>query len=247
MQTRNTHFNEFSSRHRKISGIHDAAIQNYNCISPWYDHISGRRERSIIKTGIQRINIRRGESVLEIGCGTGYGLVVLAHRTTREGRVAGVDISSGMLARARRKIQKKRVSEWVKLYLDDALCLKFQDDFFDAVFMSFTLELFPESEMGLVLRECRRVLRKDGRLGVVAMSSQGHHGWLYRCYERLHHRFPHVIDCRPIPVAELLCQSGFQIVEKTVTSLWSLPVEVVLAKKDESSSGRKQHVVGGTE
>lgn len=100
---------------------------------------------------------------------------------------------------------------------------------FNAIFMSFVLELFNSTEISAVLSECRRVLCENGRLCIVAMSKK--EKLIIKLYEWIHRRFPTYIDCRPIFVQEVLKNSNFNIINVTELSMWRLPVEVVIAKK----------------
>ncbi len=209
----------------------DRAQNNYDRLSRWYDCISGRRERCCASAGVHRLGIEAGEKVLEIGTGTGHAIVQLARSVGGDGYVHGVDISSGMLRMVRKRIQKAKLTPRVSLYLGDAEQLPFENGQFDAVFMSFTLELFSETKMVQVLKECQRVLRRNGRMVVVSMSNEGKHRWLYRLYQWAHSRYPHTFDCRPIPVQTILRNAEFQIREAEMSCLWSLPVETVLARR----------------
>ena len=87
------------------------------------------------------------------------------------GQVHGVDLSWGMMAVARRRVQSAALRN-VTLTIGDARVLCFRSSVFDAVFMSFTLELFEEA-IPNVLAEVRRVLRVGGRVGIVAMADSG--------------------------------------------------------------------------
>jgi demethylmenaquinone methyltransferase/2-methoxy-6-polyprenyl-1,4-benzoquinol methylase len=96
----------------------------------------------------------------------------------------------------------------------DAVQLPFQSESCDAVFMSFTLELFPPQEMVTVLAECRRVLKNGGALCAVAMAENANPGLMSRAYGWAHRNFPEIIDCRPVDHPALcMSQAGFQLRE----------------------------------
>ena len=212
----------------RVTRSKDAARTAYNRMSRWYDLFTSSEER-FTDLGLRMLNVQPGEKVLEIGFGAGQGLVALAHSARETGKVYGIDLSEGMFQVAQEKIARAGLSSRVELHLGDAASLPFEDDFFDAIFISFTLELFDTPEIPLVLGECKRVLREDGRLGVVAMAKGD--GLAVRLYERGHDRWPSLLDCRPIPASKFAAEAGFQKVETTVKSMWGLPVEIVIARK----------------
>jgi demethylmenaquinone methyltransferase/2-methoxy-6-polyprenyl-1,4-benzoquinol methylase len=118
----------------------------------------------------------------------------------------------------------------VKLQLGDGVRLSFDSDFFDAIFMSFTLELFDTQEIHLVLQECHRALKNDGRICIVSLSKiRG--GIRVKLYEWFHRKFPNIVDCRPIFVKQAVEDAGFNLINHIVTMMWGLPVEIVLAGK----------------
>jgi demethylmenaquinone methyltransferase/2-methoxy-6-polyprenyl-1,4-benzoquinol methylase len=118
----------------------------------------------------------------------------------------------------------------VELINTDAIHLPFTDGFFDAVFMSFTLELFDTPEISTMLSECHRVLKKGRCIGVVSLSKKND-ALLSRMYEWLHELFPGVLDCRPIFVEEALNEAGFTTQDASLISMWGLPVEIIVGKK----------------
>lgn len=205
----------------------------YDRISHAYDMIADGGEHVARERGLERLAVREGESVLEVGFGTGHSLVTLAEAVGTSGRVSGIDISSGMRDVASKRLEAAGLGERVQLVVAPAPPLPFDDQSFDVVCMSFTLELFPLDVIPEVLAECRRVLKPGGRLGVVSMASvpEGQQeSVLERTYIWMHSHFPHIVDCQPIPLETLLRDAGFQLESQERMELFTMPVAIVVAQ-----------------
>jgi ubiquinone/menaquinone biosynthesis C-methylase UbiE len=207
---------------------HSATRINYNRLSCLYDWFASSEKRCT-QTGLRMLNVQPGEKVLEIGFGTGHGLVTLARSVNETGKVYGIDQSDGMFQVAKKIISRAGLSGRIELRLGDAVDLPFEDGFFDAIFISFTLELFAMPEIPLVLAECKRVLLEDGRLGLVALEKKDCRA--VRIYEWFHTRFPSLVDCRPIHVRRTIEAAGFDPIAVREMVMWGLPVDIIIAKK----------------
>ena len=207
----------------------EAARASYNRLSQWYDRIAGGSERKFREMGLDLLKASAGETVLEVGCGTGHSLLALSRQVGPAGRVYGLDLSEGMLTQARSRLDKNRMGPWTTLQCGDAVHLPFPAESFDALFMSFTLELFDTPELPMVLEECQRVLKQGGRLSVVALAKKKK--LAVSLYEWFHMRLPDHVDCRPIYARELLTEAGFHVVEAIELVMWGLPVDVLMARK----------------
>jgi demethylmenaquinone methyltransferase/2-methoxy-6-polyprenyl-1,4-benzoquinol methylase len=216
----------------RVNRSKEAARASYNRLSRWYDLVAGGTEKKYRDWGLDKLAAQPGEKILEIGFGTGHCLVSLAKAVGPAGGVTGLDISDGMLAIARERLQREELDERVDLHLGDAANLDFiETSSLDGVFMSFTLELFDNPEIPRVLQECYRILKPGGRLAVVSMTKTNPPGVAVRMYEWFHEHMPDYADCRPIFARQALEQSGFVIRDVSVSSMWGLPVEIVLGKK----------------
>jgi ubiquinone/menaquinone biosynthesis C-methylase UbiE len=202
----------------------------YNKISRVYDLLSERSEAPMRKAGLDLLRTARDERVLEIGFGTGHSLVMLAKAVEPNGKVFGLDLSDKMLKLARANLAKAGLLDCARLRCGDAARLPYANGSLDAVFMSFTLELFDTSEIPKVLHGCRRVLRPGGRIVVVGMSKDAEHDPLIGVFEWAHKHFPNFLDCRPIYVREALETAGFGIQKAIKKHMW-IPVEIVLGLK----------------
>jgi len=207
------------------------AKASYNKLSRWYDLLADRSERKHRVAGLEKLGVRPGEKVLEIGFGTGHALLALARVVGDSGRVYGIDLSEGMRDRAMSRLKEAGLSQQVDLTCGDATQLPYDADFFDAIFMSFTLELFDTPEIPVVLGECWRVLHSGGRLGVVAMTKGEPPGVMERLYEWAHRKWPRYVDCRPIYASRSVKEAGFQVRDVARLSMWGLSGEVVLGEK----------------
>jgi SAM-dependent methyltransferase len=110
--------------------------------------------------------IRAGDTVLDVGCGTGVLAREALGRVGQEGQVVGVDLNDGMLAVAARSESK---IIWRR---GDAASLPFEDMSFDVVVSQFALMYFPDRVASL--REMWRALAPRGRLAIAAWAPIDH-------------------------------------------------------------------------
>lgn len=129
----------------------------YSRLAPFYDVIYGASLQHGRTRAIQRLAPRAGESILEIGVGTGLS----ARLYPGNCRVAAVDLSAPMLARAQARIRRQKAFH-VRLCQMDATRLAFGDAAFDAVFAPYVLNVVPDPVA--MAREMLRVCRPAGRI-----------------------------------------------------------------------------------
>jgi ubiquinone/menaquinone biosynthesis C-methylase UbiE len=206
----------------------------YDRIADAYDFIADSNERAARQAGVQALALKSGESVLELGFGTGNEIIDLAGLVGPTGKVAGIDVSPGMHAVAQRKLAANKPLAPVDLRVGDARSLPFPSESFDVVYTSFTLELFSDEDIPKVLAEARRVLKPGGRVGVVSMAkvrAGQQESALERTYVWMHRHFPHIVDCRPIDTEGVLTTAGFKVSSVQDLEIWTMPVRVVVGKK----------------
>jgi phosphatidylethanolamine/phosphatidyl-N-methylethanolamine N-methyltransferase len=109
---------------------------------------------------IQRMGIKPGDRVLEVGVGTGIN----ASLYPRDCSVTGIDLSGSMLEKARDRVARKGIKN-VRLLEMDAADLKFADETFDIVYAPYLISVVPDPIT--VAREMRRVCRTGGRIIVL--------------------------------------------------------------------------------
>ncbi len=212
----------------------EEAKRLYDRISGVYDLFTWAFERKYAGVALDNLSIKEGEVVLEIGFGPGRCLKRIAQSIGKAGKAFGIDISSGMLEVTRTRLNKARLMDRVELYCGDAARLPYSDRTFDAVFMSFTLELFDTPEIPKVLEEIKRVLKPNSRFGVVSMSRENGQSTLLRLYEWVHKKWPKYVDCRPIYLEVSLRETGYRIQKKDKVKVFGLPGEIIIAVKQSS-------------
>lgn len=102
-----------------------------------------RRVRAVNDILLARSAVAAGESVLEIGCGTGAATVPFAEAVGERGRVVGVDISEPMLAGARRRIADSGLGN-ITLLQADAQVHRFESNLFDLITSRFGVMFFAD-------------------------------------------------------------------------------------------------------
>lgn len=141
-----------------------------NWIAPWYERCCARLglAHAFRVRLIEASEIREGDHVLDMGCGTGRLACLAAFRAGETGRVCGIDAAPDMIRIARVHPMRAAVRPRFELALAEAL--PFPDASFDVVLASFLLSALPPDLKLAALKEASRVLKPDGRLVVAEID-----------------------------------------------------------------------------
>ena len=123
------------------------------------------REGTIREKMLDLAKLEPGESVLDVGCGTGTLAIAAKRRVGATGSVYGIDASPEMIVRARTKA--KRATADIAFETALAESLQFADARFNVVLSTVMLHHLPRAARQQSLREIRRVLVPGGRVLVV--------------------------------------------------------------------------------
>jgi arsenite methyltransferase len=134
----------------------DQAARRLEAIYLSKDVIAQRNET------LRQLQLRRGEHVLDIGCGPGYLCESIAEVVGNSGRVVGIDISSHFIARA----DGRKGHDWIAYRVGDAASLDETERTFDVAVCTQVAEYVPDVDR--VLSEAWRVLKPGGRAVFVA-------------------------------------------------------------------------------
>jgi phosphatidylethanolamine/phosphatidyl-N-methylethanolamine N-methyltransferase len=129
----------------------------YEKLASVYDFIFGPSLHPGRVRAIQRMGIKPGDRVLEVGVGTGINAALYP----RDCAVTGIDLSGSMLEKARDRVARKGIRN-VRLVEMDAADLKFADASFDIVYAPYLISVVPDPVA--VAKEMRRVCRRGGRI-----------------------------------------------------------------------------------
>jgi len=163
------------SKREQVERMFDAISPRYDLLNRLCSFGVDQRWR---KRLVRALRAHAPQNVLDVATGTA-DLALLAARSGM--RVTGVDISAGMLAGGRRKIERAHMSDRVRLIQADSGALPFDDAAFDAAMVAFGVRNFEDLEQGL--KEIRRTVRPGGRLFVLEFSKpKGVLGALFRFY-----------------------------------------------------------------
>lgn len=138
---------------------YDRIARFYSTLEPLYLIFPPARRRAVAALGL-----KPGDTVLEVGAGSGRNFPYLVEAVGPNGTVIGVDASAGMLAEARRLIERRRWSN-VHLLHQDAAQLELDREV-DGVLFSLSYSVLPEPRAALArawerLRPTSRVVVMD--------------------------------------------------------------------------------------
>lgn len=151
------------------------------------------RERDFRETMLRPAHLQPGESVLDVGCGTGTLAILAKRQVGAAGEVCGIDASPQMIARAQKKARKTGAAVSFKNAF--AQSLPYPDARFDLVTTTVMLHHLPKKARAELAAEVRRVLKPGGR--VLAIDFVREQRRPTRFIDRIHRRHGHV-DFREI-------------------------------------------------
>jgi phosphatidylethanolamine/phosphatidyl-N-methylethanolamine N-methyltransferase len=135
----------------------DFVARVYEKLASVYDVIFGPTLHPGRLVAIDRMAIKPGDRVLEVGVGTGINTSLYPPAC----HVTGIDLSSSMLEKARERVGRERLQN-VRLLEMDAASMTFADESFDIVYAPYLVSVVPDPVQ--VVREMRRVCRPGGRI-----------------------------------------------------------------------------------
>lgn len=154
--------------------------------------------------------LKPGESILDVGCGTGGVTIPAKIRVGENGSAAGIDPAPEMITVARRKAQRAGMEIDFRVGVIESL--PFPDETFDVVTSSLMMHHLPQPLQVKGLAEIRRVLKPAGRILIAdMMRPSGSSFKRFFTSVVLHHG--HVVEFGLQDVPALLGGTGFEEVE----------------------------------
>lgn len=164
------------------------------------------KEQQFREKLLQTARLRSGESVLDVGCGTGTLAIAMKRQFGNSIAVAGIDASPEMIARARGKAAKAGLD--IDFLEGTAASLPFSNGQFDVVFTTMMLHHLGPKLRSECASEVRRVLKPDGRWFVVDFEGSARQaGGILSLF----HRHGHI---KPGGLRTLIAETGLKVVDE---------------------------------
>ena len=163
---------------KKIIPYQNSALSKKGQVEKMFDNISKEYDilNRVISFGIdiswrkKIVKILKSKNpsiILDVATGTGDLAIELVKTNAK--KIIGLDISKGMLDVGKDKIKHKNLNNTIEMVIGDSENLKYDDNFFDAVTVSFGVRNFESLDLGL--GEIFRVLKPNGSLVILETSN----------------------------------------------------------------------------
>lgn len=218
--------NAGNSQEAKISQAMIASV--YDKIAPIYDIWGRATESKARNRALQLSEIKDGQRILEVAVGTGLAFYEVVRRNPT-GYNMGIDLSEGMLNKARKRLEKVQGANFI-LKKGTAFNLEQENESVDILINNYMFDLISFNEMDTIIKEFNRVLKSKGKLILVNMTEG--EGCCSSIYEGIYRAFPKAMGgCRGVKLEEKLKQQGFDIQTREYYQQMLFPSEVIVAVK----------------
>ena len=221
-------------RHSSNTNILDAKIPQhkisslYDGMAWYYDVWAHFTEKKAQDKAIELSKIEDGLTILDVAVGTGKLFNRILKRNPN-GINIGIDISKGMLAKAKSKLAKQPNQNY-SLDIGSAFDIKMDKHTVDILFNNYMFDLIPFNQMGSIIDEFFRVLKPGGKLVLVNMTKAERLG--AGLYELIYRIYPLAMGgCRGVQQNNLLTKYGFKVITREYIQQMLFPSEVILATK----------------
>ncbi len=127
-----------------VVDLYRKRARHYNFTANLY-YLLGFREWKYRKRAVKELNLKYGDTVVEVCCGTGLNFSLLQKEVGPEGKIIGVDLTDAMLDQARKRVSENGWSN-VELVQSDAAKFRFPPKV-DGIISTFALPMVPEFDM----------------------------------------------------------------------------------------------------
>lgn len=150
----------------EILQLYRKRAKNYDISANLY-YLLGFREQAYRKKAIKALNLRRGDTVVEIACGTGLNFSLLQREVGSTGRIIGADLTDNMLDQARKRVAREGWSN-VELVQMDAARYQFPQNV-SGIISTFAITLIPEYDR--IIKNGAKALRPGARFVVLDLKT----------------------------------------------------------------------------
>ena len=200
----------------------------YDSKAWFYDAWAYFTESKARYRALELAEIKNNQSIIEVAVGTGLMFSDIVQRNPN-GQNSGIDISEGMLSKAKRRLSKHQNNNY-SLSIGSAFNLKVNDDSIDMLVNNYMFDLIPFNQMDSIIDEFYRVLKPNGKVMLINMTKSERFG--ASLYENLYSLSPRLMGgFRGVQLTELLTRHGFRIKVREYVQQMLFPSEVIIAYK----------------
>jgi len=150
---------------REIQQLYNQWADEYDT-SLWLFRLAGFRIKAYRKAAVKNLNLGPGDTVIDLGCGTGLNFSLLKERIGPDGTVIGVDISDAMLRQAQQRVERNGWKN-VRLVHSDIAEFSFPEQT-DAILSTLALTMSPDYDR--IIKQAAEILKPGKRMSIFELK-----------------------------------------------------------------------------